>query len=140
MYDNSDIATSHSPFKCICSGTKFVKELRLSFGFSHFFFIKLSQIFFFVDIFDDKSRRFLVDIAEISRISSVNCGLYPFRNGISFLEILTLYPDLKFTFFYLGRGILCRTERKSVFLTSLGDFPIDLVTRQFIVDTNCGNL
>ena len=29
---------------------------------------------------------FLVDIAEISNISSVNCGLYPFRNGISLFE------------------------------------------------------
>ena len=33
---------------------------------------------------------FFVDIAEISKISSVNCGLYPFRNEISFFEILTL--------------------------------------------------
>ena len=83
---------------------------------------------------------FLVDIAEVSKISSVNCGLYPFRNGISFFEIITLSPTLNFSFLYLVRGLLYRIERKSVFLTSLGDFPKDLLMRQFIVDTNCGNL
>ena len=41
---------------------------------------------------------FFVDIAEVSKISSVNCGLYPFRNGKSFFEILTLTPILNFTF------------------------------------------
>ena len=83
---------------------------------------------------------FLVDIAEISKISSVNCGLYPFRNGISFFEILTLSPTLNFSFLYLVRGSLYRIERKSVFLASTGDFPLDLLTRQFIVETNCGSL
>ena len=82
---------------------------------------------------------FLVETAEISKISSVNCGLYPFRNGISFFEILTLSPTLNFSFLYLVRGLLYKIERKSVFLTSLGDFPIDLLMRQFIVDTNCGS-
>ena len=28
-YDISEIASSHSPFKCKCSGRNFVKELRL---------------------------------------------------------------------------------------------------------------
>ena len=70
---------------------------------------------------------FLVDFAEISKISSVNCGLYPFRNGISFLEILTLSPTLSYSFLYLVRGLLYRIERKSKFLTSLGDFAIDLL-------------
>ena len=41
--------------------------------------MKLSQNFFFFEIFDDVYRRFFVDIAEIS---SVNCGLYPFHNLI----------------------------------------------------------
>ena len=31
-YDISEIATSHSLFRCICSGRKFVKDQRLSFG------------------------------------------------------------------------------------------------------------
>ena len=31
-YDISEIATFHYPFKFICSGRKFVKELRLLFG------------------------------------------------------------------------------------------------------------
>ena len=83
---------------------------------------------------------FFVETAEISNISSVNCGLYPFRNGISFFEILTLSPTLNFSFLYLVRGLLYKIERKSVFLTSLGDFPIDPLMRQLIVDTNCGNL
>ena len=83
---------------------------------------------------------FFVETAEISKISSVNCGLYPFRNGISLFEILTLSPTLNFSFLYLVRGLLYKIERKSVFLTSLGDFPIDLLMRQFVVDTNCGNL
>ena len=83
---------------------------------------------------------FLVDFAEILKISSVNCRMYPFRNSISFFEILTLSPTLNFSFLYIVRSLLYRTERKSVFLTSPGDFPIDLLTRQFIVDANCGIL
>ena len=83
---------------------------------------------------------FFVETAEISKISSVNCGLDPFRNGISFFEIFTLSPTLNFSFLYLVRDLLYKIERKLVFLTSLCDFPIDLLMRQFIVDTNCGNL
>ena len=49
---------------------------------------------------------FFVDFAEISKVSSVNCGLYPFRNGISFFELLTLSPTLNFSFLYLVRGLL----------------------------------
>ena len=79
---------------------------------------------------------FLVDIAEILKTSSVNCGFYPFWNGISFFEILNLSPTLSFSFLYLVRGFLYRTEMKSKFLTSLGDFSTDLLTRQFILDTN----
>ena len=83
---------------------------------------------------------FFVETAEISKISAENCGLYPFRNGISCFENLTLSPTLNFSFLYLVGGLLYKIERKSVFLTSLGDFPIDLLMRQFIVDTNCGDL
>ena len=79
---------------------------------------------------------FLVDIAKISKFSSVNYGLYPFRNGISLFEIFTLSPTLNLSFLFLVRGLLYRIDRKSVFLTSLEDFPIDLMTRQFIVQTN----
>ena len=96
--------------------------------------------FFFVKIFDDVCRGLFVDIAGTSEILSVNCGLRPFRNGISFFEFFTQSPTSIFSFLYLVRGLLYIIERKSVFLTSLGDFPIDLLMRQFIVDTNCGNL
>ena len=41
-------------------------------------------------------RIFFVEIAEISKILSVNSGLYPFRNGIFFIENLTLSPILNF--------------------------------------------
>ena len=44
---------------------------------------------------------FFVETAEISKISSVSCGLYPFRNGISFFENLTLSPTLNFSFYTL---------------------------------------
>ena len=67
---------------------------------------------------------FFVDIAEISKISSVNCALYLFRNEISSFEILTQSPTLNFSLLYLVRGLLYR----------------DLLTRKFIVDTNCGKL
>ena len=76
-----------------------------------------------------------VDIAEISFISSIICGLYPFWNGTSF-EFFTLSPTLNFSFKYLLLVLLYRIERKSVFLPSLGEFPIDHLTRQLIVDTN----
>ena len=39
---------------------------------------------------------FFLVIAEVSKISSVNCGLYTFRNGISFFEIQTLSPIMIF--------------------------------------------
>ena len=39
---------------------------------------------------------FFVDIFEILKILSVNCVLYPFWNGRSFFEILTLSPILNF--------------------------------------------
>ena len=82
----------------------------------------------------------LVYIAEISIILYVNCGMYPFRIGISFFEILTLSPTLNFSFLYLVRGFLYRIQRKLVFLTSLVDFPKDLLTRHFLVETIRGNL
>ena len=83
---------------------------------------------------------FLVDFAEISKSLSVNCGLYFYRDETTIFEILTQSPTLNFSFLYLVRGLLYRSERKSVFLTSLGNFPIDLLTRQFNVDLICGNL
>ena len=43
---------------------------------------------------------FFVNIAENSKTSSVNCGLYPFRNEISVFEVLTLSPILSF-------GLVC---------------------------------
>ena len=79
-----------------------------------------------------------VDLAEVSKILSVNCGFYPFRNGILFFENHTLSPNLNINFLYPLRGFLYRIETKPVFLTSLGDFPKDLMTRQFFVDINCG--
>ena len=69
---------------------------------------------------------FLVDIAEISEISSVNCGLYSFRNAILFFENFSPSPTLNFSSLHFVRGLLYKIERISVFLTSLGDFPIDL--------------
>ena len=79
---------------------------------------------------------FFVDFAKMSKTSSGNCGLYPVRKGISLFEILTLFPTLNFGFLYLIRGFLHRVQRKSVFLSSLGDFLIDILKRQFFVDTN----
>ena len=113
------------------------KTILLTRSNSQLFFIKISPKFFFVKIFDDDEAELIVDIAEIS---SVNCGLYPFRNGKSIFKNLTLSPTLNFSSLYLVRGFFYRIERNSVFLTSLGDFPIDLMTQQFIVDTNCGSL
>ena len=84
--------------------------------------------------------RFFVDIAEISKISSVNCGLYPFRNGISFFEILTLSPILNFGLVFFLNDFLYNIDKKSLFFTSLGDFPIDRFLRQFNVETNCCSL
>ena len=55
---------------------------------------------------------FFVDIAEISKISSVNCVLYPFRNGISFFEILTLSPILNFGLIYFLNDLLYNIDKK----------------------------
>ena len=79
---------------------------------------------------------FSVDSAEVSKISSVNCGLHAFPKRKSFFETLTLCPTLNFSFLYLLRGLLKKIERISVLLTSLRDFPIDLLMPQFIVATN----
>ena len=51
---------------------------------------------------------FFVDIAEMSKILSVNCGLYPFRNGKSFFEILTLSAILNFGLIYFLNDLLRR--------------------------------
>ena len=52
-----------------------------------------------------------VDIAEISKISYVYCGLYLFRKGISFFEILTLSPNIDLSFLYLVRSFFCTELR-----------------------------
>ena len=83
---------------------------------------------------------FFVDYAKISNISSVSSGLYPFRNRISFLEILTLSPILNFGLVYFKNDLLYKKYKKSLFFISLGDFPIDRFLRQFNVETNCCNL
>ena len=83
---------------------------------------------------------FFVDIAEISNISSVNCGLYHFRNGISFFETLTLSPISNFCLLYFLNDLFYNIDKKSLFFTSLGDFPFDRLLRQFNVETNCCNL
>ena len=44
---------------------------------------------------------FFADFEEIVKTSSVNCGLYPFRNGVSISETLTLSPTLNFNFLKL---------------------------------------
>ena len=82
---------------------------------------------------------FFVDI-YISNILSVNCGLYPFRNGISFFEILTLPTILNFGSVYFMTDLLYKIDKKSLFFTSLGDFPIDQFLRQFNLETNFCNL
>ena len=81
-----------------------------------------------------------VDIAEISKILSVNFGLYPFRNGISFFEILTLSLILSFGLLYFLNNLLYNIHKKSLFFTSPGDFRIDRFLRQVNVETNCCNL
>ena len=43
--------------------------------------------------------RFLVDISKVLRILSVNCGFYPFRNGIIFFEIPTITLNFSFSNF-----------------------------------------
>ena len=85
-------------------------------------------------------RVFFVDIVDISKISSLNCGLYPFRNGISFFEILTLSPILNFGLVYFLNDLFNNIDKKSLFFTSLGNFPIDRFLRQFNVETNCCKL
>ena len=81
-----------------------------------------------------------VDLAKTSKISSVNGGLYPFWNKISFFEVLTLSTILNFGLAYFMNNLLYKIDRKSLFSTSLGDFPIDRFLRQFNVETNCCNL
>ena len=83
---------------------------------------------------------FTVDYAKTSKISYVNSGLIPFRNGISFLEILTLSPILNFGLVYFKNDLLYKNYKKSLIFISLRDFPIDRFLRQFIVETNCCNL
>ena len=83
---------------------------------------------------------FFVDIAELLKISSVNCGLYPFRKRISFFEILTLSPISNFCLVYFLNDLLYDIDKKSLFFTSLGDFPFDRFLRQFNVETNCCNM
>ena len=41
---------------------------------------------------------FSVDIAKISKISSPNCGLYPFRNGKFFFGSSNSLTNLEFWF------------------------------------------
>ena len=81
-----------------------------------------------------------VDFAKTSKISSVNGGCYPFWNKISFFEVLTLSTILNFGLAYFMNNLLYKIDRKSLFSTSLGDFPIDRFLRQFNVETNCCNL
>ena len=83
---------------------------------------------------------FFLDIAAISKFFSVNCGLYPFRNGITLFEILTLSPILNFGLVCFLNNFLYKIDKKSLFFTSLGDFPIDRFLRQFNVETNCCKL
>ena len=51
---------------------------------------------------------FFVDYAKISKISSVNSGLYAFWNGISFLEFLTLSPILNSGLVYFKNDLLTK--------------------------------
>ena len=41
---------------------------------------------------------FFVDNAEISKILSVNCGLYPFGNGILIFAVVSSIPSFEFWF------------------------------------------
>ena len=62
--------------------------------------------------------------------TSVICGSLK-----KFFEVLTLSPTLSFGLLYFVRGLMYRFERKSVFLTSLSDFPIDQLSRATV---HCG--
>ena len=55
---------------------------------------------------------------------------------ITFSDIRTLSPTLWFGFLYFVRGLMYKIESKLEIVTSLGDFPKDLLTQQFLVDTN----
>ena len=48
--------------------------------------------------------------------------------------------NLNFGLVYLLNDLLYGIDKKSLFFTSLGDFPIDRFFRQFNVETNCCNL
>ena len=58
---------------------------------------------------------FFVDIAEILKISSANCGLYPFRNGVSIFEILTLPPILNFGLVFFMNDLSYTMDRNLFF-------------------------
>ena len=83
---------------------------------------------------------FFIDNAENSSVicglwfTSVICGSHTFRKK-KFFEVLTLSPTLSFGLLYFVRGLMYRFERKSVFLTSLSDFPIDQLSRATV---HCG--
>ena len=55
---------------------------------------------------------FFVDIDVISNTSSVNRGLYHFRNEISFFKILTLSSILNFIFVFFMNDFLYKTDKK----------------------------
>ena len=84
---------------------------------------------------------FIVDIVEISQNLSVYCGLYPFRNKVSFFDILTLDPFSNFGLVDFMNDFLYKIDKNSLFFTSLGDFPIDrYFLQQINEETNCCNL
>ena len=83
---------------------------------------------------------FFVDNAEKAKISFLNCGLNPFRNGKVFFEILALSSFLNFGLVYFLEDLLYNIDKKSLFFTSLVDFPIDRFLQQFNVETSCCNL
>ena len=68
----------------------------------------------------------LVDNAEISKILSVNCGLYPFRKRISlfFRNSNSIAIFLNFGLVYFMNDLL-QTDKKSLLSKSLGEFSID---------------
>ena len=120
--------------------SNFKNSRPLNWPFSHLFFIKFSQIFFLLEIFDDVCRKLFVDIAKISKVSSVDCGLYHIRNGISFFKCLTQTPVFNFRIVNFINDLSYKVNNKSLFDTSLGDFPFDQFLRQFSVKTNCCSL
>ena len=82
---------------------------------------------------------FFVDIAEFSKISSVNCDLYLFR--IIIFRNSNSITNFEFWFrVFHERFVVQNLLKKSLILTSLGDFSLDRLLRQFKVETNCCNL